>query len=134
MIKRSLGQNHARNHVSWVTVLALTVTLLIAFFPFGLLILLSLGSGWSFPRLIPDRLDYAAWKHVFSDRDQMLVAIRTSVFMSLSVATLSVTGGLIIGRAIRRRPFWLVVERVRRRCRSDGPGGGRLFRRYRREF
>ena len=102
MIESSPRENTFRNRFSWVRVITLTSTVLIVLFPFGLLTLISLGSGWSFPRLIPDRLDYAAWKHVFSDRDQMLVAIRTSVFMSLTVATLSVTGGLTIGRAIRR--------------------------------
>ena len=107
MIERSLLQNTFRNRFSWVRAITLAATVLIVVFPFGLLILISLGSGWSFPRLIPDRLDYAAWKHVFSDRDQMLVAIRTSVFMSLTVAALSVTGGLIIGRAIRRTPSGL---------------------------
>ena len=91
MIERSLLQNTFRNRFSWVRAITLAATVLIVVFPFGLLILISLGSGWSFPRLIPDRLDYAAWKHVFSDRDQMLVAIRTSVFMSLTVAALSVT-------------------------------------------
>ena len=102
MIEHSHGRPKPRDHFRRVRVAAFTATALLMLFPFGLLILISLGSGWSFPRLLPDRLDYAPWKHVFSDRDQMLVAMRTSVLMSLTVATFSVTGGLFIGRTIRR--------------------------------
>jgi putative spermidine/putrescine transport system permease protein len=70
--------------------------------PYLVLILISLGSGWAFPTLLPDRLDFAAWRHFFSDRDGMQTAIVTSTLMSLVVGTLSVVGGLMVGRAVRR--------------------------------
>ncbi|WP_010586766.1 ABC transporter permease [Schlesneria paludicola] len=81
-----------------IPVLLLVMILL----PFALMVLISLGSGWAFPRLLPDRMDLAAWRHFLSDRDQMLIAIATSAVMSLTVGVFSVSGGLLIGRAVRR--------------------------------
>lgn len=78
---------------------ALVVTLL---WPYGLLLLISFGSGWAFPTLLPNRLDFAAWRHFASDRDEIATAVRTSAGMSLLVATVSTFGGMLIGRAIRR--------------------------------
>jgi putative spermidine/putrescine transport system permease protein len=72
--------------------------------PYALLVLLSLGSGWSFPHLLPDRLDLAPWRHVLSDRDGMLAAIATSAGMSLAVGALSTAAGLLIARSIARLP------------------------------
>lgn len=70
--------------------------------PYGLLVLLSLGSGWSFPHLLPDRLDGAPWRHFIADRNAMLHAVAMSAVMSLAVATLSTIGGILVGRALRR--------------------------------
>lgn len=70
--------------------------------PYGLLVLLSLGSGWTFPHLLPDRLDFAPWKHFLSDRDGILQAVATSTCVALIVATLGTSAGLLIGRAVRR--------------------------------
>jgi len=76
-------------------------------FPYGLLISLSLGSGWTFPSLLPDRLDLAPWKHFVSDRDDLRVAVATSAAMSVTVATLATCSGLLIGRFVRRSGFGL---------------------------
>jgi len=70
--------------------------------PYGLLVLISFGSGWTFPTLVPDRLDFAPWRHFLSDRDDMLAAVATSAGMSLVVATLATLGGLFVGRFVRR--------------------------------
>lgn len=69
--------------------------------PYALLLVLSVGSGWTFARLLPDRIDLAPWRHLFSDRDGMLRSVATSTLMSLLVATIATAGGLVIGRAVR---------------------------------
>ncbi|MFO1094417.1 MAG: hypothetical protein U0992_14100 [Planctomycetaceae bacterium] len=69
--------------------------------PYGLLALLSLGSGWTFPNLLPDRLDLAPWRRLLSDRDGLLRAVGTSLLMSVIVGAVSTVGGLLIGRAVR---------------------------------
>jgi putative spermidine/putrescine transport system permease protein len=71
--------------------------------PYALLVLLSLGSGWTFPHLLPDRLDFAPWKRLLADRDGMLRAVARSTLMSLAVASLSTTGGLLIARSVRTK-------------------------------
>lgn len=71
--------------------------------PYGLLALLTIGSGWSFPHLLPDRIDFAPWRHAAADRDGILRAAATSLAMSVAVSIPSTCGGLVAGRAIRRR-------------------------------
>lgn len=88
-----------------VVLKALLVTSVL--FPYGLLISMSLGSGWTFPSLLPDRLDFAPWKHFVSDRDDLLLAVATSAAMSVTVATLATCGGLLIGRFVRQSGFGL---------------------------
>jgi len=79
---------------------------------YGLLVLLSLGSGWGFPDLLPSRLDFAPWKHLAADRGGLASALGVSALMSMTVGISSTTLGLIIGRSIRRRPSlwgrWLI--------------------------
>ena len=69
--------------------------------PYGLLLLLSFGSGWTFPNLSPDRMDFAPWKSIIADRDGLLTATLTSVGISLIVAVLATIMGLLIGRSLR---------------------------------
>lgn len=109
MIERRLSSEERSSlrhpNATWgrlVLQLVPVVLLVMILSPFALLVLISLGSGWAFPRLLPDRMDLAAWRHFLSDRDQMFVAMATSAAMSLTVGTLSVAGGLLIGRAVRR--------------------------------
>lgn len=70
--------------------------------PYLLLIALSLGSGWTFPHLLPDRMDLGPVRRLMSDRDGMLHAIGTSLAMSIAVGMISTAGGLLIGRSIQR--------------------------------
>src|SRR5262245_32398759 len=76
--------------------------------PYALLVCLSLGSGWTFPNLLPDRLDCAPWKQLLADRDGILHSVTTSLLMSLVVGLVSTGGGLLIGRAVRKagRPVY----------------------------
>jgi putative spermidine/putrescine transport system permease protein len=67
----------------------------------GLLVLLSLGSGWTFPGLAPDRLDFAPWKVFVSDRDGLLSSVLTSTGISLTVGSVGTLAGLVIGRTVR---------------------------------
>lgn len=91
-----------RRHLSvWKLLLALA-SVGIVLGPYGMLVLISLGSGWAFPNLLPDRLDFAAWRHLASDRGDMAAAIGTSTFLSVNVAAASTFGGMLVGRAIRR--------------------------------
>lgn len=78
------------------------------FVPYGLLVLLSFGSGWSFPTIMPNRIDFAPWKQLFASRSDAVQAIATSISLSLTVATISTTAGLWLGRTLRRthRTFW----------------------------
>lgn len=80
--------------------------------PYGLLVILSLGSGWSFPNLFPDRMDFAPWRHFFGNRDGLVTAFSTSLFMSLCVSATSTSLGLVAGRALRNCAtfaWWLVA-------------------------
>ena len=79
--------------------------------PYVLLIVLSLGSGWSFPNLLPDRIDFAPWKRVLSGRDGLGVAIATSLFISLCVSIPSTALGLIAGRSLKKKKktIWMFV-------------------------
>lgn len=70
--------------------------------PYGLLVLLTTGSGWSYPNLLPDRIDFAPWKHTLGDRDGLLRATATSLAMSVAVSIPSTACGLIAGRALQR--------------------------------
>lgn len=70
--------------------------------PYGMLLLLSLGIGWTFPQILPDRLNLAPWQWFVADRDGLQRAMLTSMMLSLSVGAVATGAGLLIGRAIRR--------------------------------
>lgn len=70
--------------------------------PYGLLMLLSLGSGWSFPNLLPDRINGAPWLALLLDHDGLRRAGLWSLLLSGIVGGLSTFLGLLGGRAIRR--------------------------------
>jgi putative spermidine/putrescine transport system permease protein len=86
-------------------------TLILLLVPFGLLVVLSLGSGWSFPHILPDRIDFAPWRHLAADRDGMLSAAGRALGRSVVVSLISTLGGLVAGRALRRRASdrWLFI-------------------------
>ena len=69
--------------------------------PYLLLILISLGQGWAFPTLTPERVDLSPWLRFLSDRDRLGGALVTSLGMSLVVGAMGTFGGLWVGRAVR---------------------------------
>ncbi len=69
---------------------------------YGLLLILSLGSGWTFPNLLPDRMNFVPWRAFASDRDVLIKALLTSTGLSLIVGGLGTFMGLVIGRTVRR--------------------------------
>jgi ABC-type spermidine/putrescine transport system permease subunit II len=87
---------------SWREILLLTLFIT----PYFFLLTLSLGNGWTYPRLLPDRLDFTPWHHFFNDTHRSLNAFTNSLFLSIVVATLSTTLGLVVGYHLRRKS-WL---------------------------
>lgn len=79
--------------------------------PYFFLVLLSLGSGWSFPSLLPDRIDGAPWRNFWNDRDGLLAAAQSSALLCLAVSVPATVAGLVTGRMLRRgtASFWLFV-------------------------
>ena len=74
----------------------------LVFAPYLLLVVLSLGSGWTFPNLGPDRWDFKPWRAALADSGGLVRSIATSVALSLLVGGASTTLGMIAGRALRR--------------------------------
>lgn len=72
------------------------------FAPYLLLVLLSLGTGWTFPNLGPDRWDFRPWRAALADSGGLVRSIATSVALSLAVGGASTTLGMLAGRALRR--------------------------------
>lgn len=74
--------------------------------PYLLLLMLSCGSGWSYPNLGPDKLDLNLWSTSLLAREDLLRAAGVSFLMAFSVATLSTTTGMLLARRIQ------IYERV----------------------
>lgn len=86
------------------------LALLILLAPVGMLVSLSIGSGWSYPRLLPDRIDLLPWRVFFASRDGIVTALLHSTMMSLLVSASSTLLGLVAGRSLRKHSsLWLRV-------------------------
>lgn len=70
--------------------------------PHLLLILLSWGSGWSYPHLLPDRLDARPWRSLGGESDQLARAMAVSAMLAVVVGLTSTSIGFLAGRAISR--------------------------------
>ena len=78
--------------------------------PYGLLLWLSLGSGWSYPHLAPDRFDARPWLTFFDGGNGLLRGVLTAAALSPAVATLSTVVGLCIGPQVRTHGgVWLYL-------------------------
>ncbi len=78
--------------------------------PYALLVWLSLGSGWTYPNLGPDRLDLSPWKSFFADGGSPWQGAMIAAVIGPCVATLSTCFGLCFGRQIHRlRGGWLFL-------------------------
>lgn len=76
--------------------------------PLILLLQLSLGSGWAFPNLLPDRLDGAPWSTTFGTGSSLVRAVGTSVFLSITTASISTSLGFLLARWLRHQSGLLV--------------------------
>lgn len=78
---------------------------------FALLIVLSLGTGWTYPRLLPDRIEATPWINFFSSRSSLLRSTLVSLGISVVVASVSTMLGLLTGIGLRRgrSRVWLFV-------------------------
>ena len=82
--------------------LLIAAAVVLALSPYALLALMSAGSGWTFPHLTPDRLDFAPWSALLAERDGLLSAMLTSASMSVVVGVMGTAGGLLIAHAVHR--------------------------------
>ena len=82
--------------------LHMSVLAALALGPAALLLLLSLGNGWTFPRLLPDRLDFGPWRSLLDDRRAFAAALGTTVSLALPVGLAATAAGLACARALRR--------------------------------
>jgi putative spermidine/putrescine transport system permease protein len=65
------------------------------------LLVLSLGSGWTFPRLLPDRIDAGPWRQGLADRGGLMRSVVTSICLSLTTAVVSTGIGFLLARCLR---------------------------------
>mgnify|MGYP006277682813 CR=1 FL=1 len=79
---------------------SLLVTSLLA--PYALLLVMTIGSGWTYPGLVPDRIDFAPWQRLASDREGLIRSIALSLSISGLVGATATAVGLFAGRALRR--------------------------------
>jgi len=91
--QRGVERNWWRGGAAPMLVLLLTPQLL--------LLLLSAGSGWSYPRLLPDRLDGGPWRQLLGYSGLLQAAV-TGGLLSLVSGVMSTLFGLLISRSVRR--------------------------------
>ncbi|MFO0977999.1 MAG: hypothetical protein U0996_16455 [Planctomycetaceae bacterium] len=75
----------------------------------GVLLVLSLGSGWTFPNLLPDRMDAGPWRQSFAVGSGLLRSLLVSCSLSCLVAATSTTAGLLLARQLRHSRGPLVL-------------------------
>lgn len=75
--------------------------LLLVLLPHIVLLLLTLGSGWSFPRLLPDRMDFGPWRDlaILSDLSDGALC---GTLLSLTSGSFSTVFGLLLSRSIHQ--------------------------------
>jgi len=78
---------------------------------FGLLLWLSLGSGWTYPRVLPDRVDAMPWYNFMQARSGILRSGLSSLWISVVVASISTALGLWSGVGLKRSRSrgWLYI-------------------------
>lgn len=88
-----------------------TALLFAVFFaPYLLLVWLSLGSGWSYPNLAPDRIDFRPWQAFIGGSGGLWRGAMTAAMLSPCVATCGTLIGVLIGRQVhRRRGIWIYL-------------------------
>lgn len=73
------------------------------------LLVLSAGSGWTFPHLLPDRMDAGPWRQGLTTGSSLLRSLFVSLALSSMVGLISTTTGLLLARQLRQSngPFVL---------------------------
>jgi putative spermidine/putrescine transport system permease protein len=71
-------------------------------FPLGYLAVLSVAREWSFPHLLPPRLDLTLWRNVVTPA--IAASLGASTVIALTVAVLSTVAGFITSRSIAYHP------------------------------
>jgi putative spermidine/putrescine transport system permease protein len=89
------GQQRSVGHLKFA------LTLLLVLVPYMFLLLLSLGSGWSFPGLLPDRIDFGPWREL-GVLSGLSGAALCGILLSVAAGMLSAVYGLILSRIIGR--------------------------------
>lgn len=89
---------------------SLFVSIACIFLAVGYLLLpiLSIGTGWTYPNLWPDNIDFAPWARFIRSRDGLLHAMFNSALLACCVATVSTVMGFYSGINLRksRSSFW----------------------------
>ncbi|MGF1451145.1 MAG: ABC transporter permease [Opitutales bacterium] len=80
--------------------LALGLLFSAAGFPLVVLILLSSGTGWTWPHLFPDRVDFAPWAYLLGGQRGLTSALVTSLAAATCVCLISTPAGLLLSRAL----------------------------------
>jgi len=84
--------------------------IIIFFTPYLLLFWLSLGSGWSYPNLAPDRIDFRPWQAFISETGGLWRGAISAAMLSPCVATCGTLLGILIGRQVHwHRGIWIYL-------------------------
>lgn len=73
------------------------------------LLVLSLGSGWTFPHLLPDRMDAGPWRQGLADRGGLMRSAMTSTGLSVMTAIVSTGIGFLLARCLRQASSVLML-------------------------
>jgi putative spermidine/putrescine transport system permease protein len=76
--------------------------------PWTVLWILSLGTGWDYPSLLPQQLNLAPWKNLFSQSSGLPSSLLTSALLSVAVSLLATISGILISRILQQTGSWLL--------------------------
>jgi len=73
-------------------------------FPLGYLLVLSWARDWSFPHILPPRLDASVWSRVWDGGSGIGASLATTAGIAATVALLATFSGFLTSRVIARHP------------------------------
>ena len=80
--------------------------------PFAYLLVLSFARRWTFPHLLPETVDVAAWARMGSGTEGIAGSLILSLALSTTVALISTAAGFVTGRIVgydRHKRRWLLL-------------------------
>ena len=101
---RSKGRDFGRLRIR-VESVCLSACILL---PYTVLWILSLGTGWDYPSLLPQQRNLVPWHNLFSQSSGVLSSLLTAAWLSVTVSLLATISGLLISRILRRTRSWLL--------------------------